>query len=144
MTDEKIPQIHTTIGGDVRGQVAIGSGITQTKTVTTIGEGVTQADVQALRRLIAELESRVEREAPPDKAAAALERVRELDAAVTSDVPDLTTLQYVQQWFVKHLPALAGSVTSLVVHPLVGKFVGAAGDAMVAEFQKRFGGSSAR
>ena len=140
MSDEK-PHIHATIGGNASGQVAIGSSITQTNTATTLSGGVTEADIQDLRRLIGELEARVVREAPPDKAAAAVERVKELDAAVTAKVPDLTTLQYVQQWFLKHVPALAASVTSLVIHPLVGKFVGAAGDAAVSEFQRRFGGS---
>jgi len=53
--------------------------------------------------------------------------------------PDLTTMEYVKKWFVKNLPALAGSVTSLVVHPVVGKLVTAAGDAAVAEFNRRFG-----
>jgi len=144
MSDEKqTSNIHATITGDVSGQVAIGAGITQSSTVTTLTGGVTPAEMDDVRRMIAELAARVAKEAPPDKAAAAAERVRELDAAVTGKAPDLTTMQYVQQWFLKHAPALAASVTSLVVHPLVGKIVGAAGDAAVAEFRRRFGGSPA-
>jgi hypothetical protein len=142
MSDQDPRRIHTTIGGDVSGQVAIGSNITQTQSVTTVHGGVTPNDLQELRRLIRELEARVSQEAPPDKAGAAVERVRELDDALTGAAPDLTTLQYVQQWFVKHVPTLAGSVTSLVIHPLVGRVVEAAGDAVVSEFRKRFGGSS--
>lgn len=83
MSDQDPRRIHTTIGGDVSGQVAIGSGITQTQTVTTIHGGVTPKDLEELRRLIRELEARVSQEAPPDKAGAAVERVRELDAALS-------------------------------------------------------------
>jgi hypothetical protein len=46
----------------------------------------------------------------------------------------VTTVQYVGRWFRKNVPALAGAVASIVIHPIVGKLVGAAGDALVAEF----------
>jgi hypothetical protein len=49
-------------------------------------------------------------------------------------------MEYVKRWFVKNLPGLAGAVTSIVVHPIVGKLVEAAGDALAAEFRRRFGG----
>lgn len=79
-------------------------------------------------------------EAPPEKKEAALERVQELEEAVTAEKPDLTTMEYVKQWFVKNLPGLAGAVTGVVVNPIVGKLVEAAGDALAAEFRRRFGG----
>jgi hypothetical protein len=132
--------VHATISGAVSGQVAVGNDITQSQQVAAFTGAVTADDMRALKALIADLKAAVEGAAPAEKKAAALERVAELEDAVTADVPDLTTLEYVTSWFAKHLPALAGSVTSLVVHPLVGKVVGAAGDSLVAEFRRRFGG----
>ena len=35
----------------------------------------------------------------------------------------------------------AGAVTGIIVHPIVGRLVEAAGDAAVAEFRQRFGGA---
>ena len=40
---------------------------------------------------------------------------------------------------IKHLPAVAGSITALVFHPILGKLVEAGGDALAAEFRRRFG-----
>jgi len=48
-------------------------------------------------------------------------------------------MQYVRGWFAKHLPGLAGSVVGVVVHPVVGKLVTAAGDAAVAQFEQLLG-----
>jgi hypothetical protein len=56
---------------------------------------------------------------------------------VTAKEPDLTTVQYVKQWFVKKLPALAGIVTGVLVHPAVGRLVAAAGDFVADEFRRR-------
>ena len=67
-------------------------------------------------------------EAPPEKKDAALEWVEELGEALTAGELDLTTMEYVKRWFVKNLPGLAEAVTSVVVHPIVGKLAEAAGD----------------
>jgi hypothetical protein len=132
--------IRAVISGDVSGQVAVGKGITQTQTVGAARPEVTEAELAELRQTLADLKARVEAEAPPEKKEAALERVEELEEAVTAEEPDLTTMEYVKRWFVKNLPGLAGTVTSVVVHPIVGKLVEAAGDALAAEFRRRFGG----
>jgi hypothetical protein len=132
--------IRAVISGDVSGQVAVGKGITQTQTVGGARPEVTEAELAELRQALADLKARVEAEAPPEKKEAALERVEELEEAVTAEEPDLTTMEYVKRWFVKNLPGLAGTVTSVVVHPIVGKLVEAAGDALAAEFRRRFGG----
>ncbi len=49
--------------------------------------------------------------------------------------PDISTMEYVKKWFVRHVPALAGAATSIFVDPIVGKLVAAGGDALVAEVQ---------
>jgi len=101
---------------------------------------VTEADLTELRQVLTDLKAKVAAEAPLEKKDAALERVEELEEAVTAEEPDLTTMEYVKRWFVKNLPGLAGAVTGVVVHPIVGKLVEAAGDALAAEFRRRFGG----
>ncbi len=128
------------ITGDVSGQVAVGEGITQTQTTGAARPEVTEADLAELRQALADLKAQVEAGSPPEKKEAALERVEELEEAITAEEPDLTTMEYVKRWFVKNVPALAGAVTGVVVHPIVGKLVEAAGDAMATEFRRRFGG----
>jgi hypothetical protein len=132
--------IQVTVGGDVSGQLAAGEHITQVSTKTA-GE-VTKAELEEFRQLLATLRSKIEAEAQPDKKDAALERVGELEQAIAEKKPDLSTMEYVRNWFVKNLPGLAGAVTSVVVHPIVGKLVEAGGDALVGEFRRRFGGPS--
>ncbi len=139
MTEHEKPGdvISANISGSVSGQVAVGKDITQTQMVA--GAGVTEADLTALRQLLMDLKAKVQAEAPAGQKVAALERINELEQAVTAKEPDLTTIEYVKRWFVKNLPTLAGSVTSIVVSPIVGKLVAAAGDALVGEFRRRFG-----
>lgn len=136
-------RITGTVTGDVSGQVAIGSGIRQSWTVGAPPEKPTEDELAGFRQALEDLRAQVAAAAPtPEVAASAAERVTELESAVMpaeGGEPDLTTMEYVKKWFVKNLPALAGSVTSLVVHPVVGKLVTAAGDAAVAEFNRRFG-----
>jgi hypothetical protein len=136
---EKGDAINATISGNIRGQVAVGKGIVQTQTVKVAPAELNEADLATLDQMLADLKTRVAAEAPAGQKEAALERVDELARAITSKSPDLTTMEYVKIWFGKHLPGLAGAVTGLIVHPIVGKLVEAAGDALVTEFQRRFG-----
>jgi len=131
--------IRATISGDISGQVAVGKGITQVQSIGATRPQITEADLAKLRQILTDLQAKVAAEAPPEKKDAALERVKELEEALTAEEPDLTTMEYVKGWFVKNLPGLAGAVTSVVVHPIVGKLVEAAGDALAAEFRRRFG-----
>lgn len=142
MSDEKSLKggVQGTItGSDISGQVVIGTGNIQQQTVSQRSE-VTATDRAELAALLAGLEQEIAAKAPPEKKAAALERARELAEAVNAEKPDLSTMEYVKGWFVKHLPGLAGAVAGVVVHPIVGKLVAAAGDALSAEFRRRFGG----
>ena len=131
--------ISATINGNVSGQVAIGQNINQSH--TEIHQALTGVEMQELQQILARLKSQVEVEAPADKKASALERVDELEQAITEKKPDLSTMEYVKKWFGKHIPGLAGAVTAVVVNPLVGKLVEAAGGLVAADFKQRFGGS---
>src|SRR4051794_14471646 len=140
--------IRVSIGGSVNegGQVGIGRNISQSyvRTHTEGPSAVTEADLAELRRAIEAVKAQIVADAPPEQRAAALERVDELEEAVVADEPDLTTLQYIRKWFGKNLPKLAGAVTGLIVHPVVGKIVEAAGDMAAAQFREFFGSSTDR
>lgn len=127
-------RIEGTITGDVSGQVAIGKHIQQESTVTG---PLTPQERGELERMLAELRTRVASEAPPEQREAALERVGEIEAELASEKPDPITLAYVRQWFVKKLPGLASAVVSVVVHPLVGKLVGAVGEGVADHIRGR-------
>ena len=47
-------------------------------------------------------------------------------------------------WFGKNLPALAGSITGLIIHPVVGKIVEAAGELAASQFRALFGDTADR
>jgi hypothetical protein len=128
------------VGGDVSGQLAAGKDIHQVSVTHEPQAGATAADLAEVRRLVDELKQKVVAEAPPEQRDAALERVDELQEAVVAEEPDVTTMDYVRRWFGKNLPKLAGAVTGLIVHPLVGRVVEAAGDLAASEFRRRFGG----
>ena len=125
--------ISANISGNISGgQVAVGKDIAQNQTVGTSRSPTRSSRSCAPRS--ASWRRRSKRKAPPERRAAAVERVAELEQAVLADEPDVTTIQYIGRWFRNNLPQLAGAVASIVVHPIVGKLVGAAGDALVAEF----------
>lgn len=124
--------ISATVSGHVQGQVAVGKDIEQTQTTGDMTLEVTEAERAELRQAFADLRGEVAAAAPPGSKAGALERVDELEQAVTAEEPDLTTMQYVKRWFAKNLPGVAGSVAGILVHPVVGKLVQTAGEAAAA------------
>lgn len=126
-----------TISGE---QVSVGGqGNILNQTLGTAQSEVTEADLEVLRRLLANVKAQVKAEAPPEKSRAALERLDELEVAVTAKEPDLSTMEYIKNWFFKNLPTLSGAVTSIVIHPIVGKLVEAAGETLAEDFRDRFG-----
>src|SRR3970040_1832140 len=110
-----------TIRGNVSGQVAVGENISQSG--VDVRNSVSAAELAELGQLLKELRVKVESEVPASERSAALEQLNSLEQAVTEKKPDLSVMESVRDWFGKNLPALAGAVTSLVVHPIVGKLV---------------------
>jgi hypothetical protein len=88
--------------------------------------------------MVAEVKARITAEAPAEQRAAAIGRIDDVQGEVLSGKPSPSTLEYVRNWFSKHLPKLAGAIVGLVVHPVVGKLVEAAGDVAATEFRMRF------
>lgn len=136
--DEK--KAHTSVHGTVSnvsgGQVAIGGTVSQTSTNVT-SQGPSEADLAALLQQFSSLRQEVLADSETPDAAA--EKLDELEAAITAEEPELSTMEYVRDWFVKYAPKFAGAVTALVVNPIVGALVGAAGEGLAAEFKRRFG-----
>jgi hypothetical protein len=66
--------------------------------------------------------------------------IDELEEALVSGKPDPATAGYVKGWFARNVPAIAGGVLSLVVHPVVGKLVEAGGNALADPFAQLVGG----
>lgn len=143
MTDKKDQSPN--VGGDYivaniganSGQVAVGKDIHQVQQVGS-GNQVTEADLKQVQQLFAALKQQIAQQAPPDKKDAALERVSELQEEVTSQKPSLSTFEYVRNWFLKNLPSLAGAVTSVVVNPILGKVVEAAGTIAADQLKQLF------
>ncbi|RMG95300.1 MAG: hypothetical protein D6706_12290 [Chloroflexi bacterium] len=125
------------VKSDIKGQIAIGKNIQ-----IQPSQALDEAELAALREqaseLVAVVRKQVAQFAPASLQEKALERVDELETAVTAKTPDLTTMEYITHWFNKHLPTLAGAVTSIIVHPIIGRLVEAAGDLALAEFNRRF------
>jgi hypothetical protein len=128
--------IQATIGSHAS-QVAVGKNIRQAQ--HTGDAEISEADLQQLQALFDDLKQQIEKQAPPDKKAAALERVEELKQEITSKKPEPSTFAYVKNWFGKNLPGLLGGVTALVVNPLVGKVVEAASGVAADAIRRQFG-----
>ncbi len=130
--------VTVNIDGDITGQVAIGQNIHQAQSLRASALALTEAELKILSELIAGLKQQVSTQAPPDKKEPALEKVSELEQAINAKKPDISTMESVRNWFVKNIPGIAGAVTGVVVNPIVGKLVEAAGETIADEFKRRF------
>ena len=100
---------------------------------------ISAADRAAVRALVAALKAKVQAQAPPEQREEATELVDDLENAIVAEVPGVRRMAFIRDWFSAHLPKLAGAVSELVLSPLVGKIVGAAGDLAATEFRNTFG-----
>src|SRR5438067_13250269 len=82
----------STITGNVSGQVAVGRRNTQSQTVTGARPELTATDLADLQQALDALKARIAAEAPPAQQTAALERVGELEQAITTAEPTGKTL----------------------------------------------------
>lgn len=101
--------------------------------------GMAAADLEALRGLFGDLRARVTAEAPPEMVDEAQAQVDALEEAAAAEKPDLSVMERVRDWFLKNLPSVAGTVTSLLVNPILGQVLEEAGDLAAGELRRRFG-----
>jgi hypothetical protein len=140
MSNSSGDSYKVSVGGSVGGHVAVGQGITISGSPVTNYPRPSEAEIAGLMAEIDALKAQAITSAPPAEAVKAVEQLGEFQKAATADKPDLTTMQRVRTWFVDHLPTMAGTVTGLLIHPVVGALVKSAGDAITSEFKERFGG----
>jgi hypothetical protein len=125
------------VGGSVGGHVVVGHD-NQVVSSPVGAPKPTAAELAAFRAAIDDVKTQVAG-AAPETAGEAAAKLDELHAAATAPTPDVSAMVRVRTWFVAHLPAFAGAVTGLLVHPVVGVLVKSAGDAVAAEFHRRIG-----
>jgi len=96
-------------------------------------ERLDPVDLASLMQEFSGLRDLVATRVSPDQREAALTQVGELEAATLSaDQPEPRRLARLYRWFVENAPALAESVATLLLGPLVGKLVGGGAGAMAA------------
>lgn len=131
-TPRRVVEQKTSFHGPVHGPVHTGSGDVQ---VGSLQYGL---DADNLADLFEALRSLIEKEAPSAKRNKAVKKAGALQKAVQADEPDLNRMESVLEWFRTNVPPLAGVVVSVILHPLVGKVVEAAGELVAEEFKRRF------
>lgn len=136
--EKKSKNYSANVRGHV-GQFIQGDGNVQIQTTGETSSGVTEQELAALKQMLAGLKAQVDAEAPPEKKEEALKRVDELSGAINAKEPDLDAMGGVTSWFKRNIPKLAGTVVGLIVNPIVGKVVEAAGEGLAAEIKHRFG-----
>jgi hypothetical protein len=132
-------RLHVVVGDGKN--VVIGNNISHVN--QTISEPrqaqVSETDLAVIAFLFRELQNQVATQAPPEKKAAALERVGELHEAITATESDYETMVYVRKWFGKNIPHLVRLVSEVLTNPLIGKVVEARGGPTAAKLKQQFG-----
>ena len=142
MTEERKPDpgsISINVSGTNEGAIAGGSDIQQTVSHVTIAGPPSAEELRALADEFTKLRATIEREAPPELKDRALERIDDLEGAASAEEPNVSILAATRDWFLKYVPGLAGAVTGVIINPVVGKIVQAAGDALAREYKEKFG-----
>ncbi len=137
--DKNKKSYNANIRGHFNGQFLQGDGNVQIQTIGNASLEVTEEDLASLKQMLADFKAQVEAEAPPEKKEEALKRVEELGKAIDAKEPDLDAMGGVKSWFKRNIPKLAGAVVGVIVHPIVGKVVEAAGEGLATEIKRRFG-----
>ncbi|MBE9103065.1 hypothetical protein [Vacuolonema iberomarrocanum] len=131
--------VNISIGGNLNGeQIAMGHTIKQTQITNPKAEVVSDTEWLQLRQELDTLKAILRAYAPTEKQGEAIAQVDALEQAITAGKPDLTRMQHIKHWFAKYLPTFTGAVTSVIVHPIVGKIVEASGQVLADKLTERF------
>ncbi|MFE3496275.1 hypothetical protein ACFXOS_24905 [Streptomyces sp. NPDC059175] len=120
---------HTTVGQGNRVVGGIGIQPDPAAPVTDGQLAALHAEFARVRELIEGLDGAGEREK-----GAAVDRLEELEEAVTDGEPDVRTMAKVRDWFAQRLPAALGAVTALLLHPTATLLAQAAGEEVASGF----------
>lgn len=131
-------QFRIHVGGDLSGQVVAGShNVSSWSRVESRDADVTR-ELSDLHAVLDELRSLVAATGEAESETG-LRKIDELEEAVTGETPDLATVEHVDGWFRRKMPALAAKVNQVILGPLVAAVIAAGGPALVDEFTRRFG-----
>jgi len=143
MSNYQVPYHNrVSIGGNNHGMVAAGTNVTQSGTIGQANQDMVvdpESLLNALKPLISKLDQEVAATTPPEQQSAIKEKAEELKETILSGKPDVSTLGYLKAWFARNAPKLVGTVTSIIIHPIVGRLVEATGDILVTELYRRVG-----
>jgi len=128
-TPSTLAKTETHFHAPVIGQVHTGSG-----DVIVFSPNAT-----SLEAIFLALREEVETNSPQEEKNEAQAKVSELERAIQKSPPDVEKISSIRTWFQNNVPKLAGSVTGVIVHPIIGKVVEAAGELAAQEFKRRFG-----
>ena len=96
-------------------------------------------DLAELQWFLAELREDVERDVPSEQQADALARLKELETAITAQVPDSGAMESAHQWFSQSNLRLAGKVLNyIILHPITRELVSFAGKPYAEEYRQHF------
>ncbi len=98
--------------------------------------GLSPQEAAELADVFAQLKSAIALQAPADRRAEAIAQAQQLQLAVVGEQPNPRAVRRVLRWFRAHAPQLAGTVTAVLVNPLVGKLVDGAGAAVSERFRE--------
>jgi len=118
-------------GNVTQSQVVVGDYNTVSQKV-----GLTPEETAELKSVFGDLKTTIAEQAPEDRRDEALAQADELEHAVVAAEPDPGRIRKAIRWFRDNAPQLAGTVASVVINPLVGKVVEAAGEAIADQFRQ--------
>ncbi len=101
----------------------------------TVQPAASPAEIQQLTTTLEGFHAQVAAQAPPEVRDDALAQATALEEAVGDG--DLSRLKQAARWLARNAPRVGEAVASLVLTPIVGRLVGVAGDALVAELGLR-------
>ncbi|MDF5754346.1 hypothetical protein [Spongiactinospora sp. TRM90649] len=126
------------MGGDLSGQVVAGDRNVVTWNQVKPDNVDIARQLSELRAVLDELRAKVTAEGGVESETG-LQKIDELEEAISADEPDLATVEHVDGWFRRKMPALATKVNTILLGPLVASVIAAGGAALVAEFTRRLG-----
>ena len=121
-------------------QVAVGKQIQQT--ITYGLTELTAVERAEIEHLLTELKNQLSSlDIPQHKKLVSQEFVAQLEKELTKtdEPPDASTIKVAGNWLLDNVSALAGTLASLFVNPIIGKVVEAAGDIAATWVKERFG-----